>query len=127
MRIDSAFETLAQAIANKDPHDVMAIIAFESDAVTGEPRPSDLFHDEIERLRASAELKAYLPEITPAEAEDFIKKSGRVAAVVVHDDGLVRANPIYGDFSQLARVQDEVDEILQAIQRQYRVVKKRAG
>jgi hypothetical protein len=31
------FETLAQAKAHKDPKDVMAIIAFEGDAVTGEP------------------------------------------------------------------------------------------
>jgi hypothetical protein len=52
------FETLAQAIARKDPKDTQAIISFEPDAVTGEAAPSDLFHDEIEKRRASAE--AYL-------------------------------------------------------------------
>jgi hypothetical protein len=56
------FETLARAIAHKDPNNVLAIIAFEADAVTGEPAPADLFHDEIERLRASPEFQAYLSE-----------------------------------------------------------------
>ncbi len=66
------FETLAQAIARKDPKDTQAIISFEPDAVTGEAAPSDLFHDKIEKLRASAE--AYLararqkPEINEREA-----------------------------------------------------------
>jgi hypothetical protein len=43
-------ETLAQAIARKDPKDAQAIISFEPDAVTGEAAPSHLFHDEIEKL-----------------------------------------------------------------------------
>jgi hypothetical protein len=85
------FETLAQAIARKDPKNTQAIISFEPDAVTGEAAPSDLFHDEIEKLRASAE--AYLararqkPEINEREAAEFIKGMGRVATVVVHDTG----------------------------------------
>jgi hypothetical protein len=70
------FETLAQAIARKDPKNTQAIISFEPVAVTGEAAPSDLFHDEIEKLRASAE--AYLararqkPEINEREAAEFI-------------------------------------------------------
>ena len=54
------FETLAHAIALKDPRDVGAIISFDHDTVTGQPAPNDLLHDEIERLRASPELKDYL-------------------------------------------------------------------
>jgi hypothetical protein len=57
------FETLARAIAHKDPKDVMAIIAFEDDAVTGKPAPADLLHDDIERLRGSPALQAYLARV----------------------------------------------------------------
>jgi hypothetical protein len=45
------FETLARAIAHKDPKDVGAIIAFADDAVNGDPRPDDLFHGQVEKLR----------------------------------------------------------------------------
>jgi hypothetical protein len=125
------FGTLAQAIAHKDPKDVMATIAFEDDAVTGEPAPGDLFHDDIERLWASPEFKAYLahssekPEINEREAEELIKGMGREAAVVVHDNGLVRATAIYGDLSQIHRIQNEVDGLLQNVRRRYRIVKKK--
>lgn len=54
------FVTLGNAIANKNPNDTTAIIAFDNDAVTGKPRPDDLFHDEIERLRDSAEYRAHI-------------------------------------------------------------------
>jgi hypothetical protein len=121
------FETLAQAIAHKDPKDVMAIIAFEDDAVTGKPAPADLFHDDIERLRASQEFVAYTaekPEINERAAAELIKGMGREAVVVVHADGLVRATAI-GDLSQIDRIQNEVDGLLEDLQRKYRIVSKK--
>jgi hypothetical protein len=53
------FETLANAIDRANPHDVFARIGFDRDAVTGEPAPADLFHDDIEKLRASQEFRDY--------------------------------------------------------------------
>jgi hypothetical protein len=119
------FENLARAIAHKDPDDVQAIIAFEADAVTGEPRPDDLLHDEIERLRASPKFRAHLPEIGADEAEELIKDMGRVAAVAVHDNGLVTANAIFASGADRQQIQSEVDAALEGIQRQHRIVKKR--
>jgi hypothetical protein len=101
------FEPLAQAIARKDPKHAQAIISFEPDAVTGEAAPSDLFHDEIEKLRASA--GAYLararqkPEINEREAAEFIKGMGRVATIVVHDNGLVTASAIFANMNAAER------------------------
>jgi hypothetical protein len=126
---DRRFETLAKAIAHKDPRDAQAIISFDPDAVTGEPAPSDLFHDEIEKLRAGAE--AYLarspkkPEINEHEAEELIKGMGRTAAVVVHDNGLVTANAIFANPHDQQRIQNEVDGLLHDIQRKYLIVKKK--
>jgi hypothetical protein len=119
------FETLARAIAHKDPHDVQAIIAFEADAVTGEPRPADLFHEEIERLRASPEFCAHLPEIGEDEAEELIKEMGRMAAVTVHANGLVTANAIHAIGADRHHIQREVDAALEEVQRRHRIVKKR--
>jgi hypothetical protein len=119
------FATLAQAIAHKDPKDVMAIIAFEDDAVTGEPAPADLLHDDIERLRASMADSPDKPEISEREAEELIKGMGREAAIVVHDNGLVSATAIYGDLSQIHRIQNEVNGLLENIQRKYCIVKKK--
>jgi hypothetical protein len=122
------FETLAQAIAHKDPKDVMAIIAFEDDAVTGAPAPADLFHKDIEQLRTSPEFVAHTsekPEISERAAEEPIKGMGRQATIVVHDNGLVRATAIYGDLSQIHRIQNEVDGMLENIQRKYHIVKKK--
>jgi hypothetical protein len=53
------FETLADAIAAKEPNDAQAIIGLDADAVSGEPAPPDLFHDEIEKIRASKEFRDY--------------------------------------------------------------------
>lgn len=125
------FETLARAIAHKHPSDVLAIISFEDDPISREPRPDDLLHEEIEKLRASPEYTAYLArhpedkrEITESEAEKFIRDMGREASVVVHANGLVRATAIYGDLSQIQRIQNEVDNLLEQIQRSHRIVKK---
>jgi hypothetical protein len=54
------FESLAAAIAAKDPRDVMARISFDHDSVTGSLAPSDLFHEDIEQLRASPSFQARL-------------------------------------------------------------------
>jgi len=53
------FETLASAIDKANPRDVFAAISFDHDIVTGDPAPADLFHEEIEKLRASAEFRNY--------------------------------------------------------------------
>jgi hypothetical protein len=128
------FETLANAIMHKNPRDVQAIISFDSDAVTGDPAPKDLFHDDIENLRAGAQ--AYLArspkraELNERETEELIKGMGRVAAVVVHQTGLVTANAIFANSLNAAerqRIQNEVDELLHDIQRKYRIVKKRVA
>ena len=106
------FETLAQAIAHKDPEDVQAIIAFDAEAVTGEPRPADLFHDEIERLRATAEYQACLPKISEGKAKEMLEREGyRVAAVVAHDNGLVTATailPTVAGPSDRQRIQQQI-------------------
>ena len=129
------FQNLAQAIAHKDPKDVQAIISFERDVVAGEARPpDDLLHDEIEKLRASAEFKAYMarsskrPEINEHEAEELIKGMGRVAAVVVHQNRLVTANAIFAtnlNAAERQRIQNEVDGLLQNVLRKYRIVKNK--
>ena len=62
-------------------------------------------------------------EISPAIAEELIKGRGRVATVVVHDDGLVTATAISADPSD-PRIQNEVDDFLHEIERKYRIVKK---
>jgi len=62
--------------------------------------------------------------ISEHEAEELIKGLGRVATVVVHDDGLVTATAISANQSD-TRIQNEVDGLLYDIQRKYRIVKKR--
>jgi hypothetical protein len=128
------FESLARAIEAKDPRDVQARISFDADAVTGEPRPDDLFHDEIEKLRTSNEFKAYSmraskkPELSERGAEELIKGMGRIATVVVHSSGQVTANAIFATNlspSERQRFQNEVDGLLQDVQRNYRIVKKK--
>ena len=88
-------------------------------------------HDGIEKLRASAE--AYLararqkPEINEREAAELIKGMGRVATVVVHDNGLVTASAIFANTNaaERQRIQNEVDGLLQSVRRKYRIVKKK--
>ncbi len=63
------------------------------------------------------------PVISEHEAEELIKGMGRVAAVVVHDNGLVIATAISTNPSDI-RIQNEVDGLLHDIQRKYRIVKK---
>jgi hypothetical protein len=63
------------------------------------------------------------PEISEREAEEKIKGMGRVATVVVHKDGIVRATAISAN-PEDPRIQNEVDDLLEQIQRQYRIVKK---
>jgi hypothetical protein len=64
------------------------------------------------------------PEITAREAQELIKGMGRVAAVVVHDNGLVIANAI-GPPQSILRLQNEVGELLRGIQLKYSIVKNR--
>jgi hypothetical protein len=64
------------------------------------------------------------PEISEHEAEELIKGMGRVATVVVHDNGLVAATAISTNPSDL-RIQNEVDGLLHDVQHKYRIVKKR--
>jgi hypothetical protein len=64
------------------------------------------------------------PEINEHEAEELIKGMGRIATVVVHNDGLVRAIAIHSNPSD-ARIQNEVDGLLLKVQEKYRIVKKR--
>ena len=64
------------------------------------------------------------PEISEHEAEELIKGMGRVASIVVHNDGVVRATAISAIPAD-PRIQNQVDEILRDIQQQYRIVKKR--
>lgn len=63
------------------------------------------------------------PVISEHEAEELIKGMGRVATVVVHDNGLVTAIAISTNPSD-TRIQTEVDGLLYEIQRKYRIVKK---
>ncbi|WP_338821556.1 hypothetical protein [Bradyrhizobium septentrionale] len=63
-------------------------------------------------------------EINEHEAEELIKGMGRIATVVVHDNGLVRATAISTNPSD-QRIQNEVDGLLHDIQKKYRIVKKR--
>jgi hypothetical protein len=67
------------------------------------------------------------PELTEREAEERIKGMGRTATVVVHDDGFVTATAIFANRSEGQRIQNEVDGLLQNVQHQYRIVKKRKG
>jgi hypothetical protein len=62
-------------------------------------------------------------EISEHEAEELIKGMGRIATVVVHDDGLVTATAI-STIASNPRIQNEVDEFLREIQRKYRIVKR---
>jgi hypothetical protein len=64
------------------------------------------------------------PELSEHEAEELIKGRGRVATVVVHDNGLVTATEISANPSD-PRIQNEVDELLHDIQCAYRIVKRR--
>jgi hypothetical protein len=52
---------------------------------------------------------------------------GRVATVVIHDNGLVRASAIFANTNaaERQRIQNEVDGLLQSVQRKYRIVKKK--
>jgi hypothetical protein len=52
---------------------------------------------------------------------------GRVATVVVHDNGLVTAGAIFAstNAAERQRIQNEVDGLLQSVQRKYRIVKKK--
>jgi hypothetical protein len=61
-------------------------------------------------------------EINEHEAEELVKGMGRVASVVVHNNGVVTATSISATPSD-PRIQNEVDEILHDIQRKYRIVK----
>jgi hypothetical protein len=63
------------------------------------------------------------PEISEHEAEELIKRMGRVATVVVHNDGLVTATAISANPSD-PRIQNEVNGFLREIQQKYRIVKK---
>jgi hypothetical protein len=64
------------------------------------------------------------PAISEHEAEELIKGMGRVATVVVHDNGLVTATAISANPADM-RIQNEVDGLLRDIERKYRVIKKR--
>jgi hypothetical protein len=64
------------------------------------------------------------PEISEHEAEELIKGMGRVATVVVHDNGLAIATAISTNPSDTT-IQNEVDGFLHDIQRKYCIVKKR--
>jgi hypothetical protein len=64
-------------------------------------------------------------EISAHEVEELIKGMGRIATVVVHDNGLVTATAISTNPSD-PRIQNEVDQFLREIQRKYRIVKKTA-
>jgi hypothetical protein len=66
------------------------------------------------------------PEINAHEAEELIKGMGRIAAVVVHDDGHVTATAISADPSD-PRFQNEVDALLYDVQRKYRIVKEKSA
>jgi hypothetical protein len=61
-------------------------------------------------------------EINEREAEELIKGMGRIATVVVHDNGVVTATAISAIPSD-TRIQNEVDGFLYDIQRKYRIVK----
>ena len=53
---------------------------------------------------------------------------GRVAAIAVHESGLVTANAIFAtdlNAAERQRIQNEVDGLLQNVQRKYRIVKKK--
>jgi len=65
------------------------------------------------------------PEISEREAEELIKGMGRVATVVVHDDGHVTAIAISAE--PTLRIQNEVDGLLDDIRHKYRIVKKRSN
>jgi hypothetical protein len=62
-------------------------------------------------------------EINGREAEELIKGMGRIATVVVHDNGFVTATAISANPSD-TRIQNEVDGLLYDIQRKYRIVKR---
>jgi|HubBroStandDraft_4_1064222.scaffolds.fasta_scaffold1442744_1 hypothetical protein len=64
------------------------------------------------------------PEITAREAQELIKGKGRVATLVVHENGVVTANAV-GPPQSILRLQKEVDELLRDIQLEYRIVKSR--
>src|SRR3981081_2817333 len=72
-----------------------------------------------------------MPEaISEREAAELIKGMGRAATVVVHDNRLVTASAIFANTNaaERQRIQNEVDGLLQSIQRKYRIVKmKRAA
>ena len=78
---------------------------------------------ELDRLHIKypSENKSVISE---HETEELIKGMGRVATVVVHDNGLVRATAISANPSD-TRIQNEVDSLLSDIMRKYRIVKKR--
>jgi hypothetical protein len=53
---------------------------------------------------------------------------GRTATVVVHEDGVMTANAIFGTHSSASerqRIQNEVDALLEDVQRKYRIVRKK--
>jgi len=65
-------------------------------------------------------------EINEHEAAELIKGMGRVAAVTVHDNGLVRATAIFAttlNSAEQQRIQNEVDGLLEKIERKHRIVK----
>jgi hypothetical protein len=62
-------------------------------------------------------------EISEEEAEELIKGRGRIATVVVHDNGLVTATAISAAPSD-GRIQGEVDGFLRDIQQKHHIIKK---
>jgi hypothetical protein len=98
-----SFESLAQGYSDQGPKDMQATISFEPDAVTGEPAPSDIFHDEKLRTQAYLAQPSNEPELSEREAEELVKGMGRVAAVVVHDKRLVTAKCNLGNKSERVR------------------------
>ncbi len=64
------------------------------------------------------------PEISEHEAEELIKGMGRIASVVVHKNGLVRATAIHSNPCD-TKIQNEVDELLRKVQEKYRIVQKK--
>jgi len=67
-------------------------------------------------------------EIDEIEAAERIKGMGRVAVVTVHDSGLVTATAIFAtalNSAEQQRIQNEVDGLLEKIERSYRIVKNK--
>jgi hypothetical protein len=68
------------------------------------------------------------PEINEHEAAEQIRGMGRVAVVTVHDNGFVKATAIFStalNSVEQQGIQNEVDGLLEKIERSHRIVKNK--